>query len=202
MLHRKSAISHVCQWNQLKTRKVCSFTEENKALNIDHWVEYDTIVKFLKFVQFQKPPRTSSHCTVWMFCCAVQQVLCSQAEEYNRRGVLCDATPEGPLRRNPGNHNRNVVARLPTSAEVEFTLSLANYDTGAMDRTSNMSFRNTLEGRLACQPCVCVCVWVCVYLQVPILKSVKSSKTLLSSSTVTLLKCAKWSKAKLAVINI
>lgn len=82
----------------------------------------------------------------------IQQVLCSQADEYNRRGVLCDASHEGPLRRNPGNHNRNVVARLPTAAEVEFTLNMANYDTGAMDRTSNMSFRNTLEGQLACQP--------------------------------------------------
>lgn len=75
-------------------------------------------------------------------------MLCSQAEEYNSRGVLCDAGHEGSLRRNPGNHNRNVVERLPTSAEVEFTLSLTSYDTGAMDRTSNMSFRNTLEGRI------------------------------------------------------
>ncbi|KAM4546400.1 tyrosinase-like [Fundulus diaphanus] len=74
------------------------------------------------------------------------RVLCSQAEDYNDRGVLCDARDEGPLRRNPGNHNRNLVERLPTSAEVEFTLSLPNYDTGAMDRTANMSFRNTLEG--------------------------------------------------------
>lgn len=76
------------------------------------------------------------------------QVLCSQAEEYNNRGVLCNATNEGPLRRNPGNHNRNLVERLPTSAEVEFTVSLPNYDTGAMDRTANMSFRNTLEGQI------------------------------------------------------
>ncbi|XP_030009112.1 tyrosinase-like [Sphaeramia orbicularis] len=74
------------------------------------------------------------------------KVLCSQAEDYNNRGVLCDAREEGPLRRNPGNHNRNVVERLPTTAEVEFTLGLTNYDTGAMDRTANMSFRNTLEG--------------------------------------------------------
>ncbi|XP_047463262.1 tyrosinase-like [Mugil cephalus] len=74
------------------------------------------------------------------------EVLCSQAGEYNERGVLCDATREGPLRRNPGNHNRDLVERLPTSAEVEFTLSLSNYDTGAMDRTANMSFRNILEG--------------------------------------------------------
>ncbi|KAM4726512.1 tyrosinase-like [Anableps anableps] len=74
------------------------------------------------------------------------KVLCSQPEEYNNRGVLCDARNEGPLRRNPGNHNRNLVEKLPTSAEVEFTLSLPNYDTGAMDRTANMSFRNTLEG--------------------------------------------------------
>ncbi|XP_035522934.1 tyrosinase-like [Morone saxatilis] len=74
------------------------------------------------------------------------RVLCSRAEDYNNRGVLCDVREEGPLRRNPGNHNRNVVERLPTSAEVEFTLSLPNYDTGAMDRSANMSFRNTLEG--------------------------------------------------------
>ncbi|XP_029028433.1 tyrosinase-like [Betta splendens] len=74
------------------------------------------------------------------------KVMCSRAEEYNDRGVLCDAEEEGPLRRNPGNHNRNMVERLPTSADVEFTLSLASYDTGAMDRSANMSFRNTLEG--------------------------------------------------------
>lgn len=53
------------------------------------------------------------------------------------------------MRRNPGNQNRNVVERLPTSAEVEFTLSLTNYDTGAMDRSANMSFRNTLEGQIS-----------------------------------------------------
>ncbi|XP_039888384.1 tyrosinase-like [Simochromis diagramma] len=73
-------------------------------------------------------------------------VLCSQAQDYSARGVLCDATEEGPLRRNPGNHNRNLVERLPTSDDVEFTLSLTNYDTGPMDRGANMSFRNTLEG--------------------------------------------------------
>uniref|UniRef100_A0A667XQP1 Tyrosinase n=1 Tax=Myripristis murdjan TaxID=586833 RepID=A0A667XQP1_9TELE len=73
------------------------------------------------------------------------RVLCSQAEEYNEQGVLCDAREEGPLLRNPGNHNRNIVERLPTSAEVEFALSLPNYDTGAMDRSANMSFRNTME---------------------------------------------------------
>lgn len=75
--------------------------------------------------------------------------MCSRAEEYNNRGVLCDAKAEGPLRRNPGNHNRNSVERLPTSADVEFTLSLTNYDTGAMDRSANMSFRNTLEGQIS-----------------------------------------------------
>ncbi|CAI5643503.1 unnamed protein product [Oreochromis niloticus] len=74
------------------------------------------------------------------------RVLCSQAQDYSARGVLCDATEEGPLRRNPGNHNRNLVERLPTSDDVEFTLSLTNYDTGPMDRSANMSFRNTLEG--------------------------------------------------------
>ncbi|XP_077448792.1 tyrosinase-like [Stigmatopora argus] len=72
--------------------------------------------------------------------------LCSRAQDYNARGVLCDALAEGPLRRNPGNHDRSRVERLPTSAEVAFTLSLANYDTGTMDRRANLSFRNTLEG--------------------------------------------------------
>ncbi|XP_020778725.1 tyrosinase-like [Boleophthalmus pectinirostris] len=74
------------------------------------------------------------------------RVLCSRPEDYNSRGVLCDVRPEGPLRRNPGNHDRNLAERLPTSADVEFALSLTSYDTGAMDRTANMSFRNTLEG--------------------------------------------------------
>ena len=75
--------------------------------------------------------------------------MCSQAAEYNSRGVLCNGTGEGPLLRNPGNQNRDVVSRLPTSAEVEFTLSLAQYDTGPMDKSANMSFRNTIEGQLS-----------------------------------------------------
>ncbi|KAF3840770.1 hypothetical protein F7725_006632 [Dissostichus mawsoni] len=72
--------------------------------------------------------------------------LLGRAEDYSNRGVLCNAEEEGPLRRNPGNHNRKVVERIPSSAEVEFALSLTDYDTGAMDRSANMSFRNTLEG--------------------------------------------------------
>lgn len=79
--------------------------------------------------------------------CVCDQVLCSQPEEYNSRGVLCDAQPEGPLRRNPGNHNRAVVPRLPTSREVDFTLGLQDYDTPPLDRTANMSFRNIMEGK-------------------------------------------------------
>lgn len=75
--------------------------------------------------------------------------MCSRPEDYNNRGVLCDARQEGPLRRNPGNHNRTVVERLPTSADVEFTLGLAAYDSGAMDRSAGMSFRNTLEGQIS-----------------------------------------------------
>ncbi|XP_018604419.2 tyrosinase [Scleropages formosus] len=74
------------------------------------------------------------------------KVICSQSEEYNRREVLCDGTAEGPLLRNPGNHDRNRVSRIPTSADVEFVLSLTDYETGPMDRGANMSFRNVLEG--------------------------------------------------------
>ena len=73
--------------------------------------------------------------------------MCSRAEDYSVRGVLCDGNDEGPLLRNPGNHDHNLVARLPTAAEVEFTVSLRDYDTGAMDRSANFSFRNTLEGK-------------------------------------------------------
>ncbi|XP_023688036.2 tyrosinase-like [Paramormyrops kingsleyae] len=74
------------------------------------------------------------------------KVICSRAPEYNSRGVLCDGAGEGPLLRNPGNHDRQLVSRLPTSADVEFALSLEGYDTGPMDITANRSFRNTLEG--------------------------------------------------------
>ncbi|KAJ0022180.1 hypothetical protein NQD34_009670 [Periophthalmus magnuspinnatus] len=74
------------------------------------------------------------------------KVICTQPEEYNSREALCNSTGEGPLLRNPGNHDTNRVQRLPTSADVEFAVSLSQYETGAMDRFSNMSFRNVLEG--------------------------------------------------------
>ncbi len=75
------------------------------------------------------------------------QVICSQPEDYNQREVLCDGSPEGPLLRNPGNHDRERVPRLPTSADVESVLSLTDYETSPMDRRANMSFRNALEGK-------------------------------------------------------
>ncbi|XP_063807463.1 tyrosinase [Pseudophryne corroboree] len=74
------------------------------------------------------------------------QIVCSQPEEYNRLRIVCNGTSEGPLLRSPGRHDRNRTPRLPTSADVEACLSMANYDTGLMDRTANFSFRNTLEG--------------------------------------------------------
>ncbi|KAG5837099.1 hypothetical protein ANANG_G00235670 [Anguilla anguilla] len=74
------------------------------------------------------------------------KVVCTQPEEYNSRAALCNGTGEGPLLRNPGNHDRNRVNRLPTSANVEFVVSLNEYETEPMDRTANMSFRNALEG--------------------------------------------------------
>lgn len=77
--------------------------------------------------------------------CSVQ-IICSRSEEYNSRQVLCNGTPEGPLLRNPGNHDKARTPRLPSSADVEFCLSLTQYETGSMDRTANFSFRNTLEG--------------------------------------------------------
>ncbi|KAB5543500.1 hypothetical protein PHYPO_G00079900 [Pangasianodon hypophthalmus] len=74
------------------------------------------------------------------------KVICSREPEYSMRGVLCNGTEEGPLLRNPGKHDQNLADGLPTSSEVDFTLSLSQYDTGPMDRMANMSFRNTLEG--------------------------------------------------------
>ncbi|XP_058162144.1 tyrosinase [Dasypus novemcinctus] len=74
------------------------------------------------------------------------QIICSRLEEYNSRHALCNGTFEGPLLRNPGNHDRARTPRLPSSADVEFCLNLTQYDSGSMDKTSNFSFRNTLEG--------------------------------------------------------
>lgn len=74
------------------------------------------------------------------------QVICSRSEEYNIRQELCNGTNEGPLLRNPGNHDKDRTPRLPSSADVEFCLSLTEYEAGTMDKLANFSFRNTLEG--------------------------------------------------------
>ncbi|XP_066535256.1 tyrosinase [Hoplias malabaricus] len=74
------------------------------------------------------------------------KVICTLPEVYNSQEVLCGGTGEGPLLRNPGNHDPNRVRRLPTTADVEFVLSLGEYETGPMDRRANLSFRNALEG--------------------------------------------------------
>uniref|UniRef100_A0A8C9CC83 Tyrosinase n=2 Tax=Phocoena sinus TaxID=42100 RepID=A0A8C9CC83_PHOSS len=74
------------------------------------------------------------------------QVICSQLEEYNSRHTLCNGTSEGPILRNPGNHDKARTPRLPSSADVEFCLSLTQYESGSMDKAANFSFRNTLEG--------------------------------------------------------
>uniref|UniRef100_A0A8B9QLU7 Tyrosinase n=1 Tax=Anas platyrhynchos TaxID=8839 RepID=A0A8B9QLU7_ANAPL len=52
----------------------------------------------------------------------------------------------GPILRNPGNNDKSRTPRLPSSAEVEFCLSLTQYESGSMDKMANYSFRNTLEG--------------------------------------------------------
>ncbi|XP_053241531.1 tyrosinase [Podarcis raffonei] len=74
------------------------------------------------------------------------QVICSHSEEYNSRQELCNGTNEGPVLRNPGNHDKGRTPRLPSSEEVEFCLSLTQYEAGTMDKMANFSFRNTLEG--------------------------------------------------------
>lgn len=73
-------------------------------------------------------------------------MICTQPDEYNNREALCNATGEGPLLRNPGNHDPNRVPRLPTRADVDFTVGLREYETETMDRFANLSFRNVLEG--------------------------------------------------------
>ncbi|KAB0355968.1 hypothetical protein FD754_000124 [Muntiacus muntjak] len=75
------------------------------------------------------------------------QIVCSRLEEYNSRQALCNGTSEGPLLRNPGNHDKARTPRLPSSADVEFCLSLTQYESGSMDKAANFSFRNTLEGK-------------------------------------------------------
>ena len=74
------------------------------------------------------------------------QVICTHSEEYNSRQELCNGTTEGPILRNPGNHDKGRTPRLPSSADVEFCLSLTQYEAGTMDKMANFSFRNTLEG--------------------------------------------------------
>ncbi|NXA70301.1 TYRO Tyrosinase, partial [Mohoua ochrocephala] len=74
------------------------------------------------------------------------QVICTRPEEYNSQQTLCSATDEGPIRRNPGNHDKSRTPRLPSSADVEFCLTLTQYESGTMDKKANFSFRNTLEG--------------------------------------------------------
>lgn len=74
------------------------------------------------------------------------QVICTQPEDYNNREVLCNTTGEGPLLRNPGNHDPNRVRRLPTTADVESVINLPEYETDSMDRFANRSFRNAVEG--------------------------------------------------------
>ncbi|XP_053826571.1 tyrosinase [Vidua macroura] len=74
------------------------------------------------------------------------QVICTRSEEYNSQQGLCSATGEGPIRRNPGNNDKSRTPRLPSSADVEFCLSLTQYESGPMDKMANYSFRNTLEG--------------------------------------------------------
>ncbi|XP_034023643.1 LOW QUALITY PROTEIN: tyrosinase [Thalassophryne amazonica] len=74
------------------------------------------------------------------------KVICSQPEEYNSREALCNTTGEGPLIRNPGNHDRRRVSQLPTTADVELRWAFQSTRRGPMDRFANMSFRNVLEG--------------------------------------------------------
>ncbi|XP_007901770.1 tyrosinase [Callorhinchus milii] len=74
------------------------------------------------------------------------QVICTRSEDYNNGNFLCDGTPEGPILRNPGHHDRTKTPNLPTSADVEFSLSLTEYETAPFDKFANFSFRNTLEG--------------------------------------------------------
>ncbi|XP_031702684.1 tyrosinase-like [Anarrhichthys ocellatus] len=61
--------------------------------------------------------------------------------------IICDPSNENDpkyLIRNPGRDTR--YKTLPTTKDVEDTLAIPDYDTPPYDKTSNNSFRNTLEG--------------------------------------------------------
>ncbi|XP_078621344.1 tyrosinase-like [Branchiostoma floridae x Branchiostoma japonicum] len=72
------------------------------------------------------------------------KIVCSRSDEYNGLRTVCDGTPEGPLQRNPGKSER--VLSLPTWEEVQDSLNLDQYEAPPYDRSTNFSFRNSLEG--------------------------------------------------------
>ncbi|TKS81150.1 Tyrosinase [Collichthys lucidus] len=72
--------------------------------------------------------------------------VCTDALMGGRSSLNPNLLSPGPLLRNPGNHDPNRVPRIPTTADVEFILSLPDYETEPMDRFANRSFRNAIEG--------------------------------------------------------
>jgi len=72
------------------------------------------------------------------------KTVCSLPETYIKEQRLCDGKREGLLLRNP--KNNDWYQRLPSEAEVELMMALNKYDSAPFNRTSELSFRNMLEG--------------------------------------------------------
>jgi len=70
--------------------------------------------------------------------------VCTLPETYIKEGKLCDGKKEGLLLRNAGNNDW--YQRLPSANEVELMMAFSHYDTAPFNRTSELSFRNMLEG--------------------------------------------------------
>merc|ERR1719341_2640162 len=72
------------------------------------------------------------------------KTVCTLPETYIKEERLCDGKREGLLLRNPGNNDD--YQRMPSEAEVELMMALSKYDTAPFNRSSELSFRNMLEG--------------------------------------------------------
>ena len=73
--------------------------------------------------------------------------ICTRENEYFDEEGQCDGVTEDPIIRNPGVFDPAKISGLPTSVEVTNIFQLGIfYDTRPYDKTSNLSFRNLLEG--------------------------------------------------------
>jgi len=75
--------------------------------------------------------------------------VCTKPDDYIKDRKLCDGAQEGPLLRFPKGNAE--YQRMPTEAEVELMMAVQQYDTAPFSRSSELSFRNMLEGWISPQ---------------------------------------------------